>query len=70
MWHLVKDGEIKQQWETRVDLHVPAQGWEVPWGGAQPSLPHPAPQLTGRFLQTGGLAICRGVGGPVSTSQF
>lgn len=43
MWHLVKDGEIKQQWETRVDLHVPAQGWEGPWGGAQPSLP---PTLT------------------------
>ena len=43
MWHLVKDGEIKLQWETRVDLRVPAQGWEVPWGGAQPSLPPTLP---------------------------
>lgn len=43
MWHLVKDGEIKLQWETRVDLRVPAQGGEVPWGGAQPSLPPTLP---------------------------
>lgn len=44
MWHLGKSGEARLQWGARVDLCVPAQGWEGALGlRAQPSLPPTLP---------------------------
>lgn len=58
MWHLVKVD--KAAMGNTCGPVCACTGLGGALGGAQPSLPHPAPHSPRRFLHTGGLAICRG----------